>query len=34
MKNLCTKFNIPAARYAEINDIESAHKALKILKNL
>lgn len=32
MKNLCTKFNIPAARYAEINDIESAHEALKNFK--
>ena len=26
------KFNIPAARYAEINDIESAHEALKNFK--
>ena len=32
MKNLCTKFNIPAARYAEINDIKSAHEALKNFK--
>ena len=32
MKNLCTKFNIPAARFAEINDIESAHEALKNFK--
>ena len=32
MKNLCTKFNIPAAKYAEINDIESAHEALKNFK--
>ena len=32
MKNLCTKFNIPAARYAEINDIENAHEALKNFK--
>ena len=32
MKNLCTKFNIPAARYAEINDIKSAHEVLQNFK--
>ena len=29
MKNLCKKFNIPSAKYAEVSDVESAHKALK-----
>ena len=27
-----TKFNIPAARYAEIHDIESANEAIKNFK--
>ena len=32
MKNLCKKFNIPAAKYVEINDIQSANEALKNFK--
>jgi phosphoribosylamine--glycine ligase len=32
MKNLCKKFNIPAAKYAEISNVENAHKALKNFK--